>query len=170
MDLDTTKLEEFLKEKLKNEVEDEWFDFKFESSGPPTCELNLYPLGKWYGIKALINYKGNTWDYTTDRLKGDPEDVHAWYDWLGLAETVPKIITKPEELDEWALISTYYKITFRDVQYPGPFGFHEGRMVKDFNKDTGIGELYVVEERKFEDEPPISKCREETFDLNKIKK
>ena len=158
-----------MKEKLKDEVESDWSDLgNFTPESSPTCKINLHPLKKWFGIKALVNYKGRTMDPSTDRAKGDPEDVHAWYDWLGLAETLPKEVSKPEDLDEWAHIATYYKVTFRDVQHPGPFGFHEGRMIKSFNFD-GTGVYYEVVERRFQDLAPISKCKEVSFDLTKGK-
>ncbi|NHJ87478.1 MAG: hypothetical protein FK734_18600 [Asgard group archaeon] len=172
MVIDTSKLEIYLKKKLEDEVEDEWSDMpmaSFTSDGPPTCSIELHPLEKWFGIKALVNYKGSTMDPSTDRASGDPEDAHAWYDWLGLAEDLPKSVEKTEDLDNWALIHTYYRVTFRDVQYPGPFGHHSGRLIKSCNLD-GKGEIYVVVEKYFRDEAPISKCKVEEFDLNKIAK
>lgn len=69
-------------------------------------------------FKNLINYKGVTFDLSTDRLSGDPEDVHAWYDWIGLAKNAPAKVSRPDELDNWVHISMYYLLTFRDVQYP----------------------------------------------------
>jgi hypothetical protein len=163
------ELEIFLLQKLIDEVEDEWSDFSFTEDGPGAIDRQVMTADKWLFVKILVNYSGRTWDPSTDRLKGDPEDVHAWYTWIGFIETAPKKVSKPEDLDNWAHISTYYKLTFRDVQYPGPFGFHEGRIVKDFHPETGVVELYVAIERRFQDEAPISKCKEETIDLNKIK-
>ena len=116
-------------------------------------------------IKILVNYSGTTMDPSTDRASGDPEDAHAWYDWIGLEETAPKKVSKPEELDNWADIATYYRITFRDVQYPGPFGHHHGRMVKTFTPD-GKGEIYEVVEKRFQDVSPLTKCKVEPFDLS----
>ncbi|MHA1220598.1 MAG: hypothetical protein ACTSQB_02580 [Candidatus Heimdallarchaeota archaeon] len=170
MTIDISKLEEFLKKKLEDEVESEWSSMaSFTEAGPPTCESNLVPLEKWFGVKIQINYQGSTMDPSTDRASGDPEDAHAWYDWLGLAETLPKAVSRPEELDEWALLSTYYRLTFRDVQYPGPFGHHSGRMVKSFKLD-GTGEMLVVKETRFQDVSPMSTCEVEKFDLNKLLK
>jgi hypothetical protein len=167
--LETDELDKYLREKLESEVYEEWGS-GFRESGPVTCEIKEVASGKWLFIKALVNYTGVTFDPSTDRLSGDPEDVHAWYTWIGLAETAPKKPTKPEELEEWAHLTTFYKLTFRDVQYPGPFGFHEGRMVKDFHPEDGIVELYVVTERRFQDEAPISKVKVEKIDLNRLKK
>ncbi|MCG3254331.1 MAG: hypothetical protein KAX09_10790, partial [Candidatus Heimdallarchaeota archaeon] len=62
-----------------------------------------------------------------------------------------------------------YRLTFRDVQYPAPFGHHEGRTVKTFTED-GKGELLVVEERRFQDVSPASMCTTEAFDMNEIEK
>ncbi|NHJ46625.1 MAG: hypothetical protein FK733_02445 [Asgard group archaeon] len=170
MTIDIDKLEKFLLKKLIDEVEDEWSEYSFTEDGPGTIDRQVIPAGEWLFVKILVNYSGRTMDPSTDRLKGDPEDVHGWYTWIGLNDTAPKKVSKPEELDNWAHISTYYRLTFRDVQYPGPFGFHEGRMVKDFNPDKGTVDLYIVTERRFQDEAPISKTKEETIDLNKIKK
>lgn len=169
MAIDIKELEKLLLKKLVDDVISEWSDYSFEECGPGTIDRQIILVGKWLCIKILLNYGGRTWDPSTDRLKGDPEDVHAWYSWIGLEKTAPAKVSKSDELDNWAHISTCYKITFRDVQYPGPFGFHEGRMVKDFTPD-GKGILYVATERRFQDEAPITKCKEETFDLNKIKK
>ncbi|NHJ06190.1 MAG: hypothetical protein EAX90_15285 [Candidatus Heimdallarchaeota archaeon] len=166
---DCKKLTKFLKDKLKDEVEIEWSDFSFTEDGPPTSEIITALIGPWFCIKILVNYKGRTTDPSTSRALGDPEDVHAWYSWIGLNETAPESAQNPEELEEWAHLSTYYRITFRDVQYPGPFGTHEGRMVKDITPE-GIVELYVVTEKRFQDEAPISKVKEEIVDLNIIQK
>ncbi len=167
--LDTEELDRFLRDKLESEVWDEWGS-GFREAKPVSCEIIEVKGGKWMFIKALVNYTGVTFDPSTDRLSGDPEDVHAWYTWIGLIATAPKKVSNPNELDKWAHLSTYYKLTFRDVQYPGPFGFHEGRMVKDFNPDEGVVELYVVTERRFQDEAPITKVKIEKIDLNRIDK
>ncbi|HUT82745.1 MAG TPA: hypothetical protein VMZ29_16235 [Candidatus Bathyarchaeia archaeon] len=169
MKIDTSKLEDFLKKKLEDDVELEMDDFmSLTPSGPPTCKIESHNMDKWLGIKALVNYNGRTMDPSTDRVSGDPEDAHAWYDWIGLAATAPKSVKHPDELNTWAHLATYYRITFRDVQYPGPFGFHSGRLLKDFTK-SGIAEVYVVTEERFQDEAPVSKTKEIKIDLNKGK-
>ncbi len=169
MEVDLSKLEKFLLEKLEEEVDSEWSDLgSFTADGPGTTDRVIALIDKWLGIKITVNVKGRTMDPSTDRLKGDPEDVHAWYDWIGIAETAQKGIKNLEDLDNWAHLATRYKITFRDVQHPGPFGFHEGRMVKNFTA-SGIAEIYVVDERRFQDESPISKVKELKIDLNKGK-
>lgn len=170
MKIDTSKLEDFLKKKLEDEVEADMEDImSFTPSGPPTCEIESHTKDKWFGIKALVNYKGSTMDPSTDRASGDPEDAHAWYDWIGLAETVPNIVKHPDELNNWAHLATYYRITFRDVQYPGPFGFHSGRLLKEFITESGIAEVYIVTKERFQDEAPISKTKVIKIDLNKGK-
>ncbi|MFW9922725.1 MAG: hypothetical protein ACFFDW_05470 [Candidatus Thorarchaeota archaeon] len=168
MDIDTSKLEKFLKDKLENEVEDEMDDFmSFTPTGLPTCKIEIHTMDKWLGIKALVNYTGSTMDPSTDRASGDPEDAHAWYDWIGLIATAPKSVKHPDELNEWAHLATYYRITFRDVQYPGPFGFHSGRLLYNFTQ--GIAVVYVVTEERFQDVAPITKTKEIQIDLNKGK-
>lgn len=166
--MDTKKLEEFLKEKLVAEVDDE-FSSSFTEKSPVTCEMTEVTVGKWLCIKAMINYTGTTMDQSTDRASGDPEDVHAWYNWIGLPENAPEKVAHPDELDSWALLSTYYRLTFRDVQYPAPFGHHEGRTVKTFTED-GKGVMLVVKERRFQDVSPASMCITEAFDMNEIEK
>ena len=166
--MDTKKLEKFLKEKLVAEVDDE-FGSGFTEKSPVTCEMTEVTVGKWLCLKALVNYTGVTFDQTTDRLSGDPEDVHAWYNWIGLPDNAPKKVAHPDELDSWALLSAYYRLTFRDVQYPAPFGHHEGRTVKNFTED-GKGEMLVVEERRFQDVSPATMCKIEVFDMNEIEK
>ena len=166
--MDTKKLEKFLKEKLVAEVDDE-FGSGFTEKSPVTCEMTEVTVGKWLCLKALVNYTGVTFDQTTDRLSGDPEDVHAWYNWIGLPEDAPEKVAHPDELDSWALLSAYYRLTFRDVQYPAPFGHHEGRTVKNFTED-GKGEMLVVEERRFQDVSPATMCKIEVFDMNEIEK
>lgn len=108
-------------------------------------------------------------DPSTDRASGDPEDVHAWYNWIGLPENAPEKVAHSDELDSWALLSAYYRLTFRYVQYPGPLGHHEGRTVKTFTED-GKGELFVVKEKRFQDVSPASMCTTEAFDMNEIEK
>ena len=169
MEVDLSKLEKFLLEKLEDEVDSEWSDIgSFTPDGPGKVDRVIAVIDKWLCIKITVNVTGRTMDQSTDRAKGDSEDVHTWYDWIGLVETAPKAIAKLEDLDNWAYLATCYKITFRDVQYPGPFGFHEGRMVKNFTA-SGIAEVYVVSERRFQDEAPISKVKEIKIDLNKGK-
>ena len=167
MTIDLSELEKFLIKKLEDEVVEEWSELggSFRPNNPGTVDAKSVVVDKWLCVKILVNYNGTTMDQTTDRLSGDPEDAHAWYDWIGLEETAPKKVSKPEELDEWAEIATYYRITFRDVQYPGPFGHHKGRMVKTFTED-GKGEIYEVVYLRFEDETPISKCKVVKFDLS----
>jgi len=170
MKIDLSKLEKYLIKKLVDEVKDEWSDLShFRETKPGTAEVTTVIVGKWLCVKILVNYNGTTMDQTTDRLSGDPEDAHAWYDWIGLEETAPKKASKLEELDNWADITTYYRITFRDVQYPGPFGHHNGRMIKIFTPD-GKGEIYEAMERRFQDESPVSKCKVVAFDLNEKQK
>ncbi len=168
MTIDISKLEKFLISKLEDEVESEWSDYSFEKNGPGTADRIITLVGKWLCIKITANYSGRTMDPSTSRALGDPEDVHAWYNWIGLAETAPKSVKHPDELNEWAHLATYYRLTFRDVQHPGPFGFHSGRMVKNFTP-KGIAEIYVVTEPKFEDVAPISLVKEKAIDLNKGK-
>lgn len=168
LNIDTSKLENFLKKKLEDEVESGMDDFmSFTPSGPPTCKIEIRTMDKWLGIKALVNYSGSTMDPSTDRASGDPEDAHAWYDWIGLITTAPKVVKHPDELNEWAHLATYYRITFRDVQYPGPFGFHSGRLLWNFTQ--GIAVVCVVTEERFQDVEPKSKTKEIQIDLNKGK-
>ena len=118
MKIETRKVEEILCRKLESDVISDW-EFTFEENAPASCEVRQGKIGKWYGVKILVKYVGQTWDPSTDKALGDPEEGHAWYDWIGLAETMPKIVTKPEELDDWAHLSTYYRMTLRDVQVLG---------------------------------------------------
>ncbi len=167
MPIDISELEKFIIKKLVKDVESEWGS-AFDEDGPCTSDRVIALVGKWLCIKITANYSGSTMDQSTDRASGDPEDAHAWYDWIGLAETAPKSVKHPDELNEWAHLATYYRLTFRDVQYPAPFGHHSGRMVKNFT-EKGIAELYVVTNRRFQDVSPITQTKEEVIDLNKGK-
>ncbi|MHA1840463.1 MAG: hypothetical protein ACTSYW_00665, partial [Candidatus Heimdallarchaeota archaeon] len=156
MTIDLSKLKKNLVKKLVDEVEDEWSDLgSFTPDHKGEAETMTVVVGKWLCIKILVNYSGRTMDQSTSRALGDPEDAHAWYDWIGLEETAPEKLAKLEEINNWADISTYYRVTFRDVQHPGPFGHHDGRMVKIFTPD-GKGEIYEVEEKRFKDVSPLT--------------
>jgi len=166
--IDTSKVEEILNKKLEVDVKADW-DFNFEEDGPAECEVKQGKVGKWYGVKILVKYSGRTSDPSTSRALGDPEEGHAWYDWIGLAETAPVVVTKPEELTEWAHLATAYRMTLRDVQVPGSFGFHSGTLLWDLT-ENGKAKVYIVTERNFQDVSPMTKTKEEIIDLNKIKK
>ena len=166
MKIDTSKVEEILCRKLETDVINDW-EFSFEENEPASCEVRQGKMGKWYGVKILVKYSGRTTDPSTSRALGDPEEGHAWYDWIGLAKTMPKVVSSPKELDDWALLATYYRMTLRDVQVPGSFGFHSGRLLWEFTED-GIAKVYVVTEKHFQDIAPLTKTKEELIDLNTI--
>ncbi len=45
---------------------------------------------------------------TTDRSTGDPIADQIIRDWIGLVESVSEKVSRPEELDEWALMKTVW--------------------------------------------------------------
>ncbi len=138
----TEELKKFLMDELKKEVEERW-NTAFEESGPPQGQISTETIAQWLWIKARIVYEGATTTPSTDRASGDPESAHAWWDWIGLAESAPASASVPADLDNWALFSTNYRRTYRDIQVPGPWGIHSGRWVEALSEE-GIVQVRVV--------------------------
>jgi len=166
MKMDTEELNKFLMEDLKREVEKRWSDnySGFEEASPPDGQIITEKIAPWLWVKARIEYEGASWTPSTDRASGDPEDAHTWRDWIGLAESAPDKVSIPEELDNWALLSTTYSRTYRDIQIPDPWGFHSGRWVEALSED-GIVTVRVVTEERFQDVSPETKTTTEYIDL-----
>jgi len=167
--METDELKKFLMDLLKKEVIKRWSDSYsgFEESNPPNGEVTIETIGLWLWVKARIEYKGASWTPSTDRASGDPEDTHDWCDWIGLAESAPMKASTPEELDNWALLSTSYRRIYRDIQFPGPWGLHSGRWVENLDEDGNV-KVRIVLNEKFHDVEPESTTSVENINLREI--
>ena len=119
-------------------------------------------IDPWLWVKSRVNYRGTSWTPSTDRLKGDRYEAHDWRDWIGLANSAPNVVSQPEELDEWALLSTVYLREYTDT---GDWGRHKGRWVSDLQVD-GTVTIYVAE-GVFHDESPEKMAKIEYLKLKK---
>jgi hypothetical protein len=168
MKMNAEALKRCLMERLRKEVEERWNDGYsiFEESSPATGQVVAENVAQWLWVKARIAYEGATWGPATDRVLGDPESVHAWRDWIGLAESAPFAASTPEDLDKWALLSMTYSRTYRDIQVPGPWGIHSGRWVEELSED-GVVKVRVVTSERFRDVSPESMSTIEYVHLRK---
>ena len=135
----------------------------FEEDGPPSGITETIRRGRWLWVKSRLVYEGATWDQSTDRASGDPYEAQAGHDWIGPSATAPGKVSRPSQLERWALISTNY---LREYTDKGCWGNHKGRWVEDLSPD-GIATLYIADEQ-FHDVSPISTTAEQIIDLKRI--
>lgn len=133
----------------------------FRPDEPPQGEARVTEIGVWVYVTVDIMYEGTTMDQTTDRLSGDPYKAMVECGWIGLAETAPKKVSKPEELDEWAKLSTRYVRENTDV---GIWGEHDGSWIARLEED---GTVTLKEASgRFQDVDPESLATEKTLKLD----
>ena len=131
--IDTEELHMFLLEKLKN-LEGISPPGYFEDDGPPMGSTESISVDPWLWIKCRLEYEGRTHDRTSG-VSGDPYEAHVWYDWVGKADTAPAKVSRPEDLERWALLSTYYLREYTDV---GVWGRQDGRYVESLEADGSV--------------------------------
>ena len=70
----------------------------------------------------------------TDHLKD------FWHDWIGLSENAPSKVTRPEELETWALLSAAYEHYQRDPYDYADSSYLEcsGRWIEDVTEDGRV--------------------------------
>ena len=86
-------------------------------------------IGVWVWIKSDVTYGGRKWDFTTDDSTGDPYKTQIIRNWIGLVESVSEKVSRPKELDEWALIKTVWTSTNNITN---------GRRVEELTKDGKV--------------------------------
>jgi hypothetical protein len=124
----------------------------YTESSPPEGDIDAKQIGPWLLVTASINYDGATDGPTTDRAGGDPYSAQVRYDWIGPADSAPHEVTSPEELNAWALFSTFHVREYNDV---GIWGVQEGSWVESLSED---GTVTIREANgRFQDELPESK-------------
>ncbi|MHA1480895.1 MAG: HEAT repeat domain-containing protein, partial [Candidatus Thorarchaeota archaeon] len=157
------KFKDSLRSALIIEVEDlqKSYGARFEEDGPPELTIKTKVAGRWLWVTSKADYEGNTWDYTTDRLSGDPYSAHVFHDWVGEAKTAPKSVSQPKDLHNWALLHTGYKRQYTDV---GSWGVHTGRYLDDVTSE-GIVKLRVESNRTFHDVSPSAETIAQQVDL-----
>lgn len=152
--LDTEKLVKALCDKMKDLEGLPWmnrYSGSFRPDEPPYGEARVEKIGVWLYVIVNIMYDGTTMDQTTDRLSGDPYEAVFVLGWIGLAETAPKKVSKTEELDEWAKLTTKYVMENTDV---GIWGEHDGSWISRLEED---GTVTIKEvSGRFQDEEPES--------------
>lgn len=124
----------------------------FTESSPPESDIDAKQIGPWLLVTVSINYEGTTDGPSTDRAGGDPYIAQVRYDWIGPAASAPHKVTDPEELNAWAVLSTFYVREYNDV---GIWGVHEGSWVESLSED---GTVTIREANgRFQDVSPESK-------------
>jgi len=77
-------------------------------------EVNTQCAGPWLWIKVRGKIDAKEWQPYTDSASGDDVSFESGHDWVGLIENVPASVTRPEDLDSWALYTTNHSYTYRD--------------------------------------------------------
>jgi len=132
----------------------------FTESIPPEGNIDTKQIGPWLLVTVSISYEGTTDGPTTDRAGGDPYSAQVRYDWIGPAASAPHKVTDSEELNAWAVLSTYYVREYTDV---GSWGVHEGSWIESLGED---GTVTIREATgRFQDELPESKSTGRTITL-----
>ena len=128
--INTGELHKFLLQKLEK-LEGISPPGYFSDEGPPSGSTTVITVGPWSWIKSRYVYEGRTMDETSG-ISGDPYEAHTWYDWIGRTESAPAKVSKPEDLERWAIVSTCYLREYTDV---GVWGRQEGRYVESIDED-----------------------------------
>jgi hypothetical protein len=163
--IDTNALKNFLIKQLETEINEKFKKEShtlFEASSLPIGYITLISIDPWLWVKSRVNYRGAKWTPSTDRLKGDRYEAHDWRDWIGLANSAPTKVSRPEELDEWGLLSTNYLREYTDT---GTWGRHKGRWVSELQADGTV--TILIAEGVFHD---ISPEKVSTIERLKLKK
>ncbi|MFW9920363.1 MAG: HEAT repeat domain-containing protein [Candidatus Thorarchaeota archaeon] len=157
---------EALKQSLIEEViaiQEERCEYaSFEETHPANLRLDANERAEWLWIASKGEYEGKKWDWSTDRLSGDPYSAEVFRDWIGKMKSAPKQVSNIGDLDEWALLSTRYVREYTDV---GSWGVHEDRFVEDVTSE-GLVIVSVVGNRRFQDVPPSATTGRARVDLN----
>ena len=163
--INTGALEKFLINKFETKI-NKTFDNDsyetFESESPASGYITLINIDPWLWVKSRVNYRGARWNPSTDRLKGDRYEAHNWRDWIGLIDYTPNKTSRPEELDEWALLTTTYLREYTDT---GNWGRHSGRWISDLKTDGTV--TIFIAEGVFHDVSPEKKAKKELLKLKK---
>ncbi|MFX0101374.1 MAG: HEAT repeat domain-containing protein [Candidatus Hodarchaeota archaeon] len=133
----------------------------FTKSGPPSVTISTQVAGPWLWVISRANYDGITLDPTaeTDGYDYSADVVH---NWIGEAQTAPKTVSYPGELQDWAILHTIYT---REVDGVGWWGSHEGRWVSEVTPE-GIVKLHVVSNPFFKHVHPDSETTSQEVDLS----
>ena len=142
--IDTSALKQFLINQFESEINRDFNTSPYQTFDPESPALGyitLISIDPWLWVKSRIVYRGATWSPSTDRLSGDRYEAHDWRDWIGLIESAPNKVSRPEELDEWALLATSYLREYTDI---GEWGRHNGRWISDLQSD-GTVTIFIAE-------------------------
>jgi len=163
--IDTSTLKKFLINQFKTRINEKFngdsYEY-FEGATPPLGYITLVSMDPWLWVKSRVNYRGASWNPSTDRVLGDRYEAHDWRDWIGLADSAPPKVSRPEELDEWALLTTIYLREYTDT---GNWGRHKGRWVSDLQAD-GTATILIAE-GVFHDVSPEKATKVEHVKLKK---
>jgi hypothetical protein len=132
----------------------------FRQHGPPKGDVSIQQIGLWLSVTVEIRYSGSTMDPSTDRARGDPYSALVIYDWIGHADTVPKVASSSDILDEWALYKSNYS---REYTSSGSWGVHEGSWVVKIEEDGTV--TYREAAGDFQDVSPESVTEEKIIKL-----
>lgn len=161
--IDTSAFKQFLINQFETEINRDFNQSPyqtFEPESPALGYITIMSIGTWLWIKSRIAYRGATWSPSTDRLNGDRYEAHDWRDWIGLTESAPNKVSRPEELDEWALITTTYLREYTDT---GEWGRHKGRWISDLWADGTV--TILIAEGVFHDISPEKTTKVEQVKL-----
>ena len=135
--METAKLEDFL---IKMHC------FFMDDDDPDTMlpEANVtittHSIGSWLWVKARISgYFIEKW-YSRADSERTQHSMKFSHDWIGLSENTPSRVTRPEELETWALLSTAYEYHEHDPKYVSNSLNVKcsGRWVEDISEDGRV--------------------------------
>jgi hypothetical protein len=115
-------------------------------------EVGTQCAGSWLWIKVRGKIDAKEWQPYTDHASGDDVSFESGHDWIGLIENVPMSVTRPEDLDSWALYTTSHSYTQRDWAVDTV-----GSYVEEINEHGKVTAIIVD---KYFDEKPQSEYTE----------
>ena len=112
--METKELKDFLIKKHCYFLHDDDPDTLFpEAKGT----ITTHSIGSWLWVKARISgYFTEKW-YSRAASERTRHSLEFSHDWIGLSVDAPLKVSRPEELETWALLSTAYEYYEHEPKY-----------------------------------------------------
>ncbi|GAG31877.1 unnamed protein product, partial [marine sediment metagenome] len=103
-------------------------------------KVTVTSIGPWIWVKARISGGYTRKWYSRADSEYTDCSMEFWHDWIGLSENAPSKITRPEELETWALLSAAYEHYQREPLDLDDDSYLRcsGRWVEDVSEDGKV--------------------------------
>ncbi|MHA1112794.1 MAG: hypothetical protein ACTSRE_17030 [Promethearchaeota archaeon] len=104
-DMETKKLEKYLIKKHCSFMNKTDPDYMLKSANG---KVTLHKIGFWLWLKVRISGSYTMKWYSRADTERTSHYLDYRHDWIGLSESAPTKVSRPEELETWASLSTAY--------------------------------------------------------------